>query len=144
MRTPRILLSLALITSLPGCVYVPREDHATTQDSTCKTLTRHLVLEQQNVAPPSSCDLRCMGGYAMFQAVDFVVAGSIVLTGNTVHWLEYQGTCSDGYLNAAREKYLKSLGATETARPGETGGAGEVAHPGAAPHADKFGGAMLD
>jgi len=31
-------------------------------------------------------------------ASSIVVSGSIVLVGNTVHWLERQGTCEDGYL----------------------------------------------
>jgi hypothetical protein len=42
-----------------------------------------------------------------------LISGSIVLTGNTVHWLEYQGTCSDGYLNSAKQKLFDSFGSPE-------------------------------
>lgn len=41
-----------------------------------------------------------------------VVSGSIVLVGNTAHWLEYQGTCSDGYLARARNAFLAAIGQT--------------------------------
>jgi hypothetical protein len=34
----------------------------------------------------------------------FVASGSIVLIGNTVHWLEYHGTCDDGMLWSYFEK----------------------------------------
>lgn len=33
-----------------------------------------------------------------------VASGSIVLVGNTMHWLEYHGTCDDGMLWSYIEK----------------------------------------
>jgi len=31
-------------------------------------------------------------------AGSFVLSGGIILVGNTLHWLEYQGTCEDSAL----------------------------------------------
>lgn len=68
-------------------------------------LTRSLDLDYKEMSPAA-----CNGGGAEAAAVCFaalgivipagslVVSGSIVLTGNTLHWLEYHGTCDDGLL----------------------------------------------
>ena len=50
-----------------------------------------------------------LAGVAAISAGSAIVSGSIVLTGNTIHWLEYQGTCSDGYLNKVKQAFLDSL-----------------------------------
>lgn len=42
-------------------------------------------------------------------AGSLLVSGSIVVANNTVHWLEYQGTCSEGYLNKARLAFLDTF-----------------------------------
>lgn len=36
-------------------------------------------------------------------AGSFVVSGSIVLIGNTLHWLEYQGRCNNDVTSKFRE-----------------------------------------
>lgn len=36
----------------------------------------------------------------------FIVSGSIVLVGNTVHWLEQQGRCDDGVIQTGLNKFL--------------------------------------
>ena len=37
-------------------------------------------------------------------AGSFVVSGSIVLSSNTLRWLEYQGHCDDGVIQKALQK----------------------------------------
>jgi len=67
-------------------------------------LTRELTLTTEfidlhrgcgNTAESGACFLAVAVGVP---AVSFVVSGSAVLVGNTLHWLEYQGTCETGYL----------------------------------------------
>lgn len=50
-----------------------------------------------------------LAGVIVVTAGSALISGSIVLTGNTLHWLEYQGTCSDGFLNRSKQQFLSSL-----------------------------------
>jgi len=54
-------------------------------------------------------DDECLAAALVISAGSVLVSGTIVLAGNTVHWLEYQGTCSDGYLNSAKQLFFESL-----------------------------------
>jgi hypothetical protein len=77
----------------------------------CKTYTRSMSLKAIPMTPDSiACgDEACLAVLAVISAGSALVSGSIVLTGNTLHWLEYQGTCSDGYLNSAKQLFLESF-----------------------------------
>ena len=55
-------------------------------------------------------DEACLAVILAVSAGSVIVSGSIVLTNNTVHWLEYQGSCDDGYLKIALHKFFDSLG----------------------------------
>ena len=46
-------------------------------------------------------------------AGSLLVSGSIVVVNNTVHWLEYQGTCSEGFLNRTRQAFLDTFKNTQ-------------------------------
>jgi hypothetical protein len=59
-------------------------------------------------------DKGCLGGVLVLSAGSALISGSIVLTGNTVHWLEYQGTCSDGYLNVTKQLFIESVNKPKT------------------------------
>ena len=37
-----------------------------------------------------------------------VIAGSVVVSGNTIHWLEKQGSCEDSFLNNSLNKLYSS------------------------------------
>ena len=56
------------------------------------------------------CAVGALAGVIVVTAGSAVISGSIVVTGNTLHWLEYQGTCSDGYLSKAKQLFLASIG----------------------------------
>lgn len=38
-----------------------------------------------------------------------VLSGSIVVVGNTVHWLERQGKCEDGYLKQKTDEFKRLM-----------------------------------
>jgi hypothetical protein len=42
-------------------------------------------------------------------AGSFVVSGSIVMVGNTLHWLEYQGRCQDSFLQEQLVLFRKTI-----------------------------------
>jgi hypothetical protein len=115
MRVLKIFSTIPLVLALSACVYVPRveEDRAS---SNCNTYTKSLTLEKIEVHRNLSvrcnneeCLAALLATATVVSAGSAIISGSIVLTGNTVHWLEYQGTCSDGYLNATKQLFLESI-----------------------------------
>jgi hypothetical protein len=52
----------------------------------------------------------CLLGMAIVvPAGSFLVSGSLVMIGNTMHWLEYQGTCDNGFILKSYEKFKTKL-----------------------------------
>jgi hypothetical protein len=103
--------ALVLASSLSACV-VPVMDKDAVASSSCQTTTHSMSLQMSdgNTFLHGGChDQVCMAAALTVFAGSAIISGSIVLTGNTIHWLEYQGTCSDGYLNTARQLFLKSV-----------------------------------
>lgn len=107
MRATHILAAFILACALSACIAVPVVDNES-DSASCKTLTRSMSLKTVQVG--ANChDEYCLAAVLTISAGSVLISGSIVLTGNTVHWLEYQGTCSDGYLNTIRQQFLKSI-----------------------------------
>ena len=106
-RKPFATVSLAL--ALSACVVVPVEDEVAA--SSCDTYTKSMSLKPVEVSlGRTNChDEACLAVILAVSAGSLIVSGSIVLTNNTIHWLEYQGTCSDGYLEATKQYFLDSL-----------------------------------
>jgi hypothetical protein len=79
--------------------------------STCKIATRSMTLQMvsDNSITFRCSEQACMAGALSVLAGSTIISDNIVLTANTVHWLEHQGTCSDSYLNVARQRFLESL-----------------------------------
>lgn len=110
-----IMLSLGL----SSCVYVPVVDEPDAASSSCKTYTKSMSLNaiemrgnivQQPGCNNGECAATALAAVVVVTAGSAIISGSIVLTGNTLHWLEYQGTCSDGYLNKTKQLFLDSIG----------------------------------
>ncbi len=100
---------------MSACVVVPVVDKDEAESSTCKTYTKSMSLEMVTGNPGGGCNNNeCIAALLVVFAGSAIISGSIVLTGNTVHWLEYQGTCSDGYLNAAKQLFLESINKSKT------------------------------
>ena len=105
--------------ALSACVYVPVVDENEAASSSCKTYTKSMSLEtvelQGNIAAGGcsnnrDCAVEALAGVVVVTAGSAIISGSIVITGNTLHWLEYQGTCSDGYLSKTKQLFLASIG----------------------------------
>ncbi|OIR11352.1 hypothetical protein GALL_68450 [mine drainage metagenome] len=99
---------------LAACVVVPAVDQEEALSSSCETYTKSMTLRAVDFNPNcSSNNGDCLAAALAISAGSAIISGSIVLTNNTVHWLEYQGSCSDSYLNAARQKFLATFGSAK-------------------------------
>ena len=98
---------LAIISPLfiYGCTFLPSVSEQQSYASECEMVTRELTLASEFFDLHGGCgtDAKAPACYLAVAigvpAVSFVVSGSIVLAGNTIHWLEYQGRCEDSYLS---------------------------------------------
>lgn len=128
MRIPAALSLAFLAASLSACIYVPVVDESKESAAACQTITKHMSMQnlfemeardtqgRSNDIPiniGSGCNSECaaaiLAAVVVVSAGSAIISGSIVLTGNTVHWLEYQGTCSDGYLNSTKRLFLETV-----------------------------------
>jgi hypothetical protein len=112
MRIPKIFSIISLTSVLAACaVVVPVIDKdAESAPPTCKTYTNSMSLKVYAEHIGGSCNTNecAVAALAVF-AGSAIISGCIVITNNTVHWLEYQGSCTDGLLNSARLQFLNSL-----------------------------------
>jgi hypothetical protein len=89
---------------------------ASVEESSCILQTRKLELKVENTN--GSLGFICTGEACMVvltaaSAVSistFIVSGSIVLIGNTFHWLEKQGSCDDGFIKIKIDEFFRLLG----------------------------------
>ena len=126
----KFCVGYALALTLSSCVYVPVIDEPDAASASCKTYTKSMSLDtieiHGNITAQSGCNRGDCAAVALASVVvvtagSALISGSIVLTGNTLHWLEYQGTCSDGYLSKAKKLFLASIGQATSVETSEHG-----------------------
>ena len=110
MKQVSVKLLLFLISiGVSGCTFVPRVSEEQAYLEQCRLYTRHLELDVEEI-DSSGCGNTndvglCLLVYAVgVPAVTFVVSGSIVIAGNTIHWMEYQGRCENSELSTHIKK----------------------------------------
>jgi len=97
----KFIISLLTISLLSSCVFVPKESEKQKYADNCHMYTKQLTLSAQEIkghlCTSDDSAEACLMVYGVILPVSsFVISGSIVLIGNTLHWLEYQGPCNDG------------------------------------------------
>ena len=114
-----IALSIIAL-ALSACVYVPTVKERDAAEAECKTLTQSMAMDAVEVGGHGGCHgddcAALLAGAVIVSAGSAIISGSIVLTGNTIHWLEYQGTCSDGYLAKTKRLFLETFSKEKTAK----------------------------
>ena len=84
---------------LQGCVVLPK---TVEDDSNCGLYTKQMTLEMKVISDlsyMSGChDEICLLLLLAPVTVSAVVSGSIVLTGNTIHWIEKEGRCDEDFI----------------------------------------------
>jgi hypothetical protein len=109
------ILVFFLVFLLAGC-FVPKKVPHTADEQRCELKTQQLKLVMSEKAYfPSGA--RCSGDeclvvLAVMAAIPVgsaLVSGSIVVVGNTAHWLEYQGRCDQGFLAQVKIAFIDTL-----------------------------------
>ena len=108
-----IIFSLAFLPFLQTCLFVPAVSEKQTRR--CHLVTRKLELDTKSINSRSSTidDINMAISYISSSAIiaptSLIISGSIVIVGNTIHWIEQEGTCSDGLIRNAIQKLASSL-----------------------------------
>ena len=93
-----IVLSLSL---LSACVFFPKTSPNQYDGGSCGTVTKKLRLEVKVKKKYSICSTRelkkslgiCLVLSGIAASATAVVSGSVVLLGNTIHWVEHKARC---------------------------------------------------
>ena len=98
---------LAGIALLSGCIVTPRTVHDSDHGD-CRLVTRKWELETSMVGAGACTNEACVAALLALPVVSGAISGSIVIVGNTLHWLEAQGRCSTLALNQAERDIADS------------------------------------
>jgi hypothetical protein len=108
---------LAVPLLLTSCVFAPQAVDSD-MDARCDLVTESYTLKADYIGGNFSANCGrvdasfCLAGLVVIPATSLIVSGSIVALGNTAHWLEYQGSCSE---SETRRATAKLVNATEAA-----------------------------
>jgi hypothetical protein len=90
---------------LSACAFFPEKIADSPTQNTCQISTPEWKLTFAEIIDVTVCQgsgkdaAYCLLAVGLvIPAGSFVVSGSIVIVGNTLHWLEYQGRCEDSFL----------------------------------------------
>gem|GEM_PF-631317 len=114
-RFKRMLVCLTLVSFLSGCIMVPKTHEF--QEPRCKLITKELTvtvkdLDLSNIQHANVNPVGLLGlpfAFAFLFTASVVVSGSIVVAGNSIHWIEQEGTCDDGKIRNAISDLSDSL-----------------------------------
>ena len=111
----KIFIAFFLITFfISACAFVPEVSKTQKYSNECKMFTRKLTLSAKEIKGKlckGEDDVEaCLMTFGIIvPAGSFVISGGVVLAGNTLHWLEYQGTCKDGIVLKSFNKLKRKL-----------------------------------
>ena len=122
MQNSTVVLILFLPLLIGSCLVIPKTEHSTV--SNCELITKSWTLEFHGIGSNNECYgcddfvrgvIECGGEVeecvAIIATVSLgwtVITGSIVVVGNTAHWLEKQGTCEDSLVKSSINKFYSS------------------------------------
>ena len=122
MKTSIFILIFFLSIIIGGCLVIPKTENSIVIN--CELVTNKWTLEIYNIGSNNECYgcdefvrgiLECGGEVeecvAIVATVSLgwtVIAGSVVVVGNTVHWLEKQGSCEDSLVKSSINKLYSS------------------------------------
>ena len=88
-----ICLVLILTLNLAACLFVP--ETKTIKNNDCQLVTKKWSLEFKKADISGRVDGEILVAIGAVAVGSLVVSGSVVVVGNTIHWLEQQGFCDD-------------------------------------------------
>jgi hypothetical protein len=105
---------LICIILIDGCVFLPKIKSDEMVLENCETYTKKWELTHKQHVDFNSCSgsssietgicLSLAG--VIVPAGSFIVSGSVVLIGNTLHWLEYKGRCESDVIGEDSTKLI--------------------------------------
>ena len=93
----RPIVAIALVLIISGCIALPATRDSKHAD--CDLVTRQMYLEvhgSPGIPGPityTEADLIVLAAIPVIFTASVVISGSIVLIGNTLHWIEAKGRC---------------------------------------------------
>jgi len=93
--------------SLSSCIFYPKI--ADEQVAGCELVTKQLTIDLISLDADIGSDPRGVVILAAFGGTTLIVSGSIMVAGNSIHWLEREGTCDDGVIKYAISSLAASL-----------------------------------
>jgi len=103
----RPVIIVSLVANLIACAFVPKVDHKQQYAKSCEMYTKELTLDAVSLGGlDCGGNSSCVVVASLVPVTTFLVSGSIVLVGNTVHWLEYQGSCDESLLQSSINKLI--------------------------------------
>ena len=103
----RVILTSFMLLNLIACAFVPKVDHQQDYAKHCEMYTKELTLDAVSMGGlDCGGNSTCVAVAGIVPVTTFLVSGSIVLVGNTLHWLEYQGSCDEGIIQSSLDKVL--------------------------------------
>ncbi len=106
----KILLVMVVVPMMiSSCVVYPKVNPG--QSSKCILVTKELTIDIAKVEKLAFSSgggkgelgamVLILAGSAVAASTSLIVSGSIMVTGNTLHWLEEEGTCKKGIIREA-------------------------------------------
>ena len=113
----KIYVLVVLITFFAtSCAFVPKISDKQKYTENCNMFTKNLTLSATKIEGQVCNDAKnndleaCLMIFGVIvPAGSFIISGSIVLVGKTLHWLEYQGTCEEGIIARALDKQRENI-----------------------------------
>ncbi len=99
MVLQKVFLVLFISLFLTSCAFIPTTSNQQPYYAKCDMITKKLTLESTQRVVLDDCggnnnDIgECILAAGILVPVSFIVSGSIVLIGNTLHWSEYKLSC---------------------------------------------------
>ena len=121
MRIIVISFILVMICLCSSCIMVPKVDRS--NEPKCKLVTKKLTVDTKKADFRKLSDWRgggggggdaraaivVLAGIGIVYSTSAIISGSIMVTGNTIHWIEQEGTCDDGVIKETIDNLHSSL-----------------------------------
>lgn len=109
------LISLSIIIS--SCAVVAEKEVSKNYNN-CTVNTPSYNIKKEDLSESEACKNAhpaCLPVLGIFvPAISTVVSGSIYIVGNTINWLEYQGSCDGETIEIKSQELKDSLGISKT------------------------------
>ena len=102
-----ICLVLILTLNLAACLFVPETKAIKNND--CQLVTKKWSLEFKKTDISGRVNGEILVAIGAVAVGSLVVSGSVVVVGNSIHWLEQQGFCDDSITQKTVDGFVSGL-----------------------------------